>query len=105
MREIKFRGKRVDNGEYVYGDFVHCVPMSSFPGIVDYDGFVHEVHFDSVAQLVGHDKHDNEVYEDDILLDDDEYEWQANLTWELTDKNCVWNECLYTLNELTLKEN
>lgn len=24
MREIKFRGKRVDNGEWVYGDLIHC---------------------------------------------------------------------------------
>ncbi|WP_273702624.1 hypothetical protein [Thermoanaerobacter sp. A7A] len=23
MREIKFRGKRVDNGEWVYGDLIH----------------------------------------------------------------------------------
>jgi hypothetical protein len=23
MREIKFRGKRLDNGEWVYGDLIH----------------------------------------------------------------------------------
>ena len=65
MRQIKFRGRRLDNGQFVYGDFVHYVPQSSFPGIVDEDGFVHEVAPESVAQLVGRDVNGKEVYEGD----------------------------------------
>ena len=67
MKEIKFRGRDLDTGKFVYGDFVHCVPMSSFPGIVDDDGSVHEVYFDSVAQLVGHDSNGKEIYDGDAL--------------------------------------
>ena len=65
---IKFRGKRLDNGEYVYGDFVHSVPMSSFTGIIDEDGFVHEIKPDSQKQLVGYDSNGDEVYEDDPVV-------------------------------------
>lgn len=25
MREIKFKGKRLDNGEWIYGDLLHLV--------------------------------------------------------------------------------
>ena len=67
MREIKFRGRDLDTGKFVYGDFVHCVPMSSFPGIVDDDGSVHEVYFDSVAQLIGKDGNGDEIYDGDFL--------------------------------------
>lgn len=66
--KIKFRGKRLDNGEYVYGDFLHSVPMSSFTGIIDEDGFVHEIKPDSQKQLVGYDSNGVEVYEDDTLI-------------------------------------
>ena len=77
MKEIKFRGRDLDTGKFVYGDFVHCVPMSSFPGIVDDDGSVHEVYFDSVAQLAGYDANGKEIYDDDTIT----------VTWE--EKNIV----------------
>ena len=79
MRQIKFRGRRLDNGQFVYGDFVHYVPQSSFPGIVDEDGFVHEVESDSVAQLVGRDVNGKEVYEGDILTDEKGFTYEAAL--------------------------
>ena len=68
MREIKFRGVDLNTGDFVFGDFVHCVPMSSFPGIVDTDGFVHEVYPESVAQFIGYLKENgNQVYEGDVI--------------------------------------
>ena len=69
-RPIKFRGKRVDNGEFVFGDIAHTEV-----GILMDGGF--EVVPDSVAQLVGYDANGREVYEDDVLIDhktDKEYE-------------------------------
>lgn len=71
MKEIKFRGVDLETGEYVYGDFVHYVPMSTFNGIVDKDGFVREIKFGSERQLVGYDKDGNEVYEGDKLTNAD----------------------------------
>lgn len=62
-RKIKFRGRDIDTYEFVYGDFVHNVPMSSFNGIIDDNDFVHEINDDTVAQLVGYDKDGREVYE------------------------------------------
>ena len=66
MRQIKFRGRKFD-GTIVYGDFVHTVPMSSFPGVVDFEGFVHEVEPESVAQLIAVDCNGREVYEGDMV--------------------------------------
>jgi len=106
MREIEFRGKRVDNGKYVYGDLIHMT--GGRVGIIfDKRVAAVEVKPNSVAQLVGHDANGKKVYEDDILLDDDEFisnEWQAHLTWQVTDKDCADIECFYNLDELKLKE-
>lgn len=82
MREIKFRGIDLESGEYIYGDFVHYVPMSTFNGIVDEDGFVHEIKFGSERQLVGYDKHEREVYEGDkvrMIHNGKEYVYTAHL--------------------------
>lgn len=64
MRLIKFRGIRVDNGEFIYGDLI----QSSFlePAIYDKIDKFH-VYPDSIAQFVGYDKHMREVYEGDIV--------------------------------------
>lgn len=91
MRPIKFRGRRIDNGEFVYGVYVKSVPMSSFPGIVDDDDYIHDVDPDSIAQLVGYDVDGKEVYEGDTLIDDDGQEFVASLQgivrWVPADKS------------------
>lgn len=65
MREIKFRGKRLDNGEWVYGDLFR---MNGFPYI--YPGH-YEVIPDTVGQFTGLlDKNGKEIYEGDIVAND-----------------------------------
>lgn len=71
MRPIKFRGKRVNNGEFIYGQLTHVHPKFYVGG--------REVKPESVAQLVGYDCDGREVYEGDILVDDNGSEMPAML--------------------------
>lgn len=71
-RQILFRGKRLDNGEWVYGDlnqiFVPEGSTEDCPSISDkFDGTFF-VHPNSVGQFTGIvDKDNEQIYEGDIL--------------------------------------
>ena len=81
MREIKFRGKRVDNNEWVYGSLVIdedryyiCLGINEHIKRDDYKVYMVEVIPKTVVQSTElYDKHGKEIYDGDIIHINDSF--------------------------------
>ena len=71
MREILFKAKRVDNGEWVVGQYVNtCYPGNDKETghfIVVYPNEYHEIYTSTICQFTGlYDKNGNRIWDNDI---------------------------------------
>ena len=85
MREIPFKGKRIDNGEWVVGQYVNtCYPGNGKETghfIVVYPNEYHEIYTSTLCQFTGLcDKNGKKIWENDICDRKEKYPEVVKMT-------------------------
>jgi uncharacterized phage protein (TIGR01671 family) len=97
MREILFKAKRVDNGEWVVGQYVNtCYPGNDKETghfIAVYPNEYHEIYTSTICQFTGLcDKNGNKIWENDIVTCQTKYGGDIGKIVFHNGKFCVlWN--------------
>lgn len=87
MREILFKAKRIDNGEWVVGQYVNtCYPGNDKETghfIVVYPNEYHEIYTSTICQFTGLcDRYRNKIWENDILMAHLDKSYPEDVTYE-----------------------
>jgi len=110
MREILFRGKRVDNGTWAYGDLLHCDDEMEIDSesLGENGGYIIP---ETVGQYTGlKDRNGTRIFEGDILEGDLEdnldpgAKWRSVVVWGKFGWNCKGGHVSLPIDEFDIKE-
>lgn len=82
MKRIRFRGRDIETGEYVYAELGQVSAEINPEYLTFITDDIHTVDTESVAQLIGIDADGKEIYEGDyveVVHDGKQYVYQAHL--------------------------
>ena len=106
MREILFRGKRTDNGEWVYGDLIQnvdCLKIREQEKSIKKIAKSYAVDPETVGQFTGLcDKNGKKIFEGDIVRLTDEHnemEWTAVVAFGNPNGDYNWGWQLNAIEE------